>query len=136
MEIDMKQFTAKLFSLLYTWQEKTVGRKQHTAIYASATLGMLLAMNLMFICFLVSFLYHDLIISFLKSYYVLTSISIVLIVIVVLNFKDNYKILLDSVLQISREAYGSNRTSVLAYILVTVALFIVSAYFLYDEIYF
>jgi hypothetical protein len=131
----MKQFIAKLFSLLYTWQEKTVGRKQHTAIYASATLGMLLAMNLMFICFLVSFVYYDLIISFLKSYYVLTSISIVLIVIVVLNFKDNYKILLDKASH-QQEKASYSRASVLAYIVFTVVLFIVAGYSLHGEIYF
>lgn len=131
----MKQFVAKLFGLLYTWQQKTVGRKQHTAIYASATLGMLLAMNLMFICFLVSFLYHELIISFLKSYYVLTSISIVVIVIAVLNFKDNYKILLDKALQQQEKAIYS-KVSVLVYIVFTLVLFIVAGYSLYGEIYF
>lgn len=131
----MKQFVTKLFELLYTWQEKTVGRKQHAAIYTSATLGMLLAMNLMFICFLVSFLYYDLIISLLKSYYVLTSISIVLIVIAVLNFKDNYKILLDKALQ-QQEKANYSRVSVLAYIVFTVVLFMVAGYNLYGEIYF
>jgi len=131
----MKQFIAKLYSLLYTWQEKTIARKQFTAFYASATLGMLLAMNLMFICFLVSFLYHDLIISFLKSYYVLTSISIVVIVIAVLNFKDNYKILLDKALQQQEKAIYS-KVSVLVYIVFTLVLFIVVGYSLYGGIYF
>lgn len=131
----MKQFIAKLFGLLYTWQKKTVGRKQHAAIYASATLGILLAMNLMFICFFLSFLYYDLTISFLKSYYVLTSISIVLAVIAVLIFKDNYKILLDKALHQQEKAIYS-RARVLAYIVFTVVLFILADYNLYGEIYF
>ncbi|MFU8845128.1 MAG: hypothetical protein ACNA7V_15100, partial [Bacteroidales bacterium] len=90
----MNLFFAYLFHLLYGWQKKYFGNKKHSALYASATMGIFFGMNLMFISYLFSFLFFDKIIHFLRSYYIFIALLIVLVTISSLLYKARYQSLL------------------------------------------
>lgn len=132
----MNLFFAFLFQLLYVWQESFFEDEKRSTLYASATLGILLGMNLMFISYLISFLFFGVAIVFLKSYYVFTGIIIVVVTILVLLQKKRYKLLLSKVVQQDRRTFSRYRAIVIAYLVISVIGYIVASYILFNDIYF
>ena len=131
----MKIFFAYLFQMLFDWQKKQFGNENHGALYASAILGILFGMNIMFVSYLISFLFYDEVIFFLRSYYIFIALLMVVATIFVLFKQKQYRILLSKVLQHGQSIHNNYRAIVITYLVITIIGYIVASYNLFSDIY-
>jgi len=132
----MNLFFASLFQLLYVWQKKYFANEKHGAFYASAAIGILFGMNLMFMSYLVSFLYFDVVVTFLRSYYIFTALAIVLTTIFVLLFNKRYEKLLTKVSKQEKYIHAKYSTIAIVFIVITLLGYAFANYTLFNDIYF
>jgi len=132
----MNLFFAYFFHLLYGWQKKYFGNEKHGALYASAAIGILLGMDLMFISYLFSFLFFDVVITFLRLYYIFTALAIVLTTMFALLYKKRYVSLLSKVLQQEKYIHSKYSTIAIVFIIITLLGYAFANYTLFNDIYF
>lgn len=132
----MKLFFVYLFHLVYVWQQKNLGNTKHTALYASAALGILFGMNLMLISYLISFLCFNMVITFLRSYYIFTALALVLITVFGLLYKKRYEQLLTMASKQGKHINSKYNTMAIVFVVITILGHAFASYTLFNGIYF
>jgi len=115
----MKHFIANLFSVIYHFQN-SIGNKNKPELFTSISIGILFGLNLMVIFYLVSFIDFKLAITFLRNYYVFTSLLMVITTMACLLFKNKFQVLLDTVNQQDKLVLGKYKLISIAYIILTI----------------
>jgi len=132
----MNLFFAFLYQLLYDWQRKRIENEKKAALISSATLGILFGMNLMIISYLVSLLFFDMVITFLRSYYIYTALAIVFTTIFVMLFNKRYENLLIKASKQEKNIHAKYITNAIVFIVITLLGYIFVYFTLFNYIYF
>ncbi len=128
----MIRFMSSLYILLSNFQQKFSRNKRHSQFNTSVLIGFLLAMNVMVLSYLLSFIIKEQIVYFLRYYYIFLSLGIIIFTVALLKNKKTYI----KMKQLDPNLHPKTKGYCIFYIILSIISYAISTYMMFNDMYF